>query len=104
MPARTPPTRVTDTRTSSGVHPSAVTSASCRARVPLRHGGRLVRPQVHRYDNHGSRPDERGPMFENWPFAEPEDLAVFTLKRIVRGESPILMVSHDEDDGGWQFT
>jgi hypothetical protein len=30
-------------------------------------------------------------------------LAVFTLKRIIRGESPILRVCHDEDDGGWQF-
>ena len=42
-------------------------------------------------------------MSENWPFADPENLAVFTLKRIVRGESPILRVTHDEEDGGWQF-
>jgi hypothetical protein len=42
-------------------------------------------------------------MPEIWPFAEPENLAVFTLKRVIRGESPILLVSHDEDDGGWQF-
>jgi hypothetical protein len=28
---------------------------------------------------------------------------VFTLNRIMRGESPILLVCHDEDDGGWQF-
>lgn len=42
-------------------------------------------------------------MSENWPFDEPENLAVFTLKRIVRGESPILRVTHDEEDGGWQF-
>ena len=42
-------------------------------------------------------------MPEDWPFADPENLAVFTLKRIVRGESPVRLVSHDEDDGGWQF-
>jgi hypothetical protein len=42
-------------------------------------------------------------MPADWPFADPENLAVFTLKRIVRGESPILRVTHDEDDGGWQF-
>jgi hypothetical protein len=42
-------------------------------------------------------------MSDDWPFADPENLAVFTLKRIVRGESPILRVCHDEDDGGWQF-
>ena len=42
-------------------------------------------------------------MPDDWPFDDPENLAVFTLKRIVRGESPILRVCHDEDDGGWQF-
>jgi hypothetical protein len=40
---------------------------------------------------------------EKWPFTDPENLAVFTLKRIVQGQSPILRVTHDEDDGGWQF-
>jgi hypothetical protein len=42
-------------------------------------------------------------MPADWPFADPENLAVFTLKRIVRGDAPILRVAHDEDDGGWQF-
>jgi hypothetical protein len=48
-------------------------------------------------------PKERQPMPADWPFSDPEDLAVFTLKRIVQGESPILRVTHDEEDGGWQF-
>ncbi|APW62063.1 hypothetical protein [Paludisphaera borealis] len=38
-----------------------------------------------------------------WPFADPEETEVVTLDRIVRRESPILLVSHDADDGGWQF-
>jgi hypothetical protein len=42
-------------------------------------------------------------MSDGWPFTDPENLAVFTLKRIIRGEFPILRVCHDEDDGGWQF-
>jgi hypothetical protein len=42
-------------------------------------------------------------MPADWPFDDPENLAVITLKRIVRGETPILRVTHDEDDGGWQF-
>lgn len=42
-------------------------------------------------------------MAENPPFMDPEMPVVFTLERIVRGESPILMVRHDESDGGWQF-
>jgi hypothetical protein len=28
---------------------------------------------------------------------------VITLKRIIREGQPILFVTHDEDDGGWQF-
>jgi hypothetical protein len=42
-------------------------------------------------------------MDDSWPFHDPENLAVFTLRRIVQGRSPILFVSHDEEDGGWQF-
>jgi hypothetical protein len=42
-------------------------------------------------------------MPDDWPFDDPENLAVFTLKRLVQGGSPILRVTHDEDDGGWQF-
>ena len=38
-----------------------------------------------------------------WPFADPENTAVITLARILRGESPLLLVTHDEDDGCWQF-
>jgi hypothetical protein len=38
-----------------------------------------------------------------WPFADPENVATITLWRILRGDSPILWVTHDEDDGGWQF-
>jgi hypothetical protein len=39
----------------------------------------------------------------DWPFDEPPNLAVITLDSIINGYKPILYVSHDEDDGGWQF-
>lgn len=42
-------------------------------------------------------------MSRDWPFDDPENVMAFTLKRITRGESPILKVRHDEEDGGWQF-
>jgi hypothetical protein len=42
-------------------------------------------------------------MSDGWPFTDPENVAVFTLKRITRGESPILRVCHDEDDEGPAF-
>jgi hypothetical protein len=42
-------------------------------------------------------------MPDKWPFDDPGNVAVFTLKRLVQGGSPILRVTHDEEDGGWQF-
>ena len=40
---------------------------------------------------------------DDWPFSDPHNLAVITIDRIVEGKRPILFVSHDADDGGWQF-
>ena len=42
-------------------------------------------------------------MPDAWPFADPPNVAVFTLKRILEEGKPILCVNHDEEDGGWQF-
>ncbi|SHH71937.1 hypothetical protein [Massilia sp. CF038] len=38
-----------------------------------------------------------------WPFSSPKNEATFTVRQIVNGEKPILLVEHDEDEGGWQF-
>ncbi|TYP72088.1 hypothetical protein BCM02_109367 [Paenibacillus methanolicus] len=38
-----------------------------------------------------------------WPFENPEHAAVLTLEKIMRRESPVLYVTHDEEDGMWQF-
>ena len=38
-----------------------------------------------------------------WPFNDPPNVAVFTNKKIVDGTEWIQHVSHDEDDGAWQF-
>ncbi len=40
---------------------------------------------------------------DHWPFADPKNVAVITLKSITMGGSPILHVTHDSDDGMWQF-
>jgi hypothetical protein len=37
-----------------------------------------------------------------WPFDDPPNVAVFTTKSIVFGR-PVLRVTHDEEDGAWQF-
>ena len=39
----------------------------------------------------------------NWPFADPKNVAVFTTEQIISRSRPILRVSHDEEDGAWQF-
>ena len=38
-----------------------------------------------------------------WNFAEPEETEVITLDRILQRRSCVLLVTHDEEDGAWQF-
>ena len=40
---------------------------------------------------------------DKWPFDQPPNCAVISLKQIVEEGQPILHVTHDEDDHGWQF-
>ena len=39
----------------------------------------------------------------NWKFPVPPNTGVFTTKRIVNGEEPVLEVHHDAEDESWQF-
>lgn len=39
----------------------------------------------------------------DWPFEDPQNVAVFTTKRVIRGDDWISYVTHDIDDGAWQF-
>jgi len=38
-----------------------------------------------------------------WPFRSPPNEAVLTVGEILSGQKPILRVSHDSEDGMWQF-
>jgi hypothetical protein len=38
-----------------------------------------------------------------WPFDQPRNCAVFTTRQVLEGAEPILHVTHDSDDHGWQF-
>ena len=38
-----------------------------------------------------------------WPFDQPRNCATFTMRQVLDGSEPILFVSHDEHDHGWQF-
>ncbi|GMO57848.1 MAG: hypothetical protein Ta2G_17770 [Termitinemataceae bacterium] len=42
-------------------------------------------------------------MQKTWKFSEPKNVAVITTKKILIRESDIVFVSHDADDGMWQF-
>jgi hypothetical protein len=37
-----------------------------------------------------------------WPFADPRNTAAITTRQVLDG-APIVRVSHDADDGGWQL-
>jgi hypothetical protein len=43
------------------------------------------------------------PTLTTWPFDQPCNCAVFTQRQIMNGLKPILHVTHDLDDDGWQF-
>jgi hypothetical protein len=37
-----------------------------------------------------------------WPFEDPPNTASITTRQVLEG-APVLLVTHDADDGGWQF-
>ena len=39
----------------------------------------------------------------DWPFAEPPGTLVITTRQVIERGLPILLVTHDVDDGAWQF-
>jgi hypothetical protein len=40
---------------------------------------------------------------EDWPFDDPPNVASITVRQIIHGGEPILLVARDARDGGWQF-
>jgi hypothetical protein len=39
----------------------------------------------------------------HWKFNQPKDTAVFADKYFIEKKEPCLYVTHDDDDGSWQF-
>lgn len=39
----------------------------------------------------------------NWPFSDSKNVVCFTQKEIIIDGRPSLLVTHDIDDGSWQF-
>lgn len=42
-------------------------------------------------------------MTDSWPFPDAENTAAFTSKKILNGADWVYHVTHDADDGAWQF-
>jgi hypothetical protein len=42
-------------------------------------------------------------MAHEWVFADPPNVATYTTCKVLNEGHPILLVTHDEDDGAWQF-
>jgi hypothetical protein len=40
---------------------------------------------------------------DDWPFDQPWNCATLTMRRVLDGSEPILLVAHDSDDHAWQF-
>lgn len=38
-----------------------------------------------------------------WPFEAPDNTSAICCRHVLERSRPILRVTHDEDDGGWQF-
>jgi hypothetical protein len=43
-----------------------------------------------------------GELVPDWPFEDPPNTAAITTRLVLDG-APILLVTHDADDGGYQF-
>jgi hypothetical protein len=42
-------------------------------------------------------------LSETWPFEHPPNTAVISTSRVITEGAPVLRVTRDRDDGGWQF-
>src|SRR5262245_9288297 len=42
-------------------------------------------------------------QMDDWPFDQPRNCATLTMRQVLDGSEPILLVSHDADDHVWQF-
>jgi|ERR1039458_550773 hypothetical protein len=40
---------------------------------------------------------------DTWPFDQPRNCATLTMRQVLDGSEPILLVAHDADDHAWQF-
>lgn len=43
------------------------------------------------------------PGDESWPFEDPPNVATYTVRPVMNGDAEIVFVTHDVDDGAWQF-
>jgi hypothetical protein len=49
------------------------------------------------------KPADRGSRFPDWKFPDSPHTSAFLSNAVHKGSEPITFVSHDSDDGAWQF-
>ncbi len=42
-------------------------------------------------------------LINPWPYDQPRNCATFTLRQVMEKKEPILRITHDSGDHGWQF-
>jgi len=47
--------------------------------------------------------EQENKMKDDWPFDQPRNAACISLRQIFQTGAPILHVTHDTEDHGWQF-
>lgn len=78
-------------------------AAGCLGRERTRLNPAVTTPQTGRLPITKKRETRLSDKEGVWPFDEPPHTVAFTTKKIVDGVSWIAWVSHDSDDGAWQF-
>ncbi len=59
-------------------------------------------PMTEVEDDFWASADPKSSLFD-WKFSDPPHTRVFLSERVHQGTEPVTYVSHDEDDGAWQF-
>jgi hypothetical protein len=53
--------------------------------------------------SHSSGRLTAGEIMPDWPFEDPPNTAAITTRLVIEDGAPVLLVTHDLEDGGWQF-
>jgi hypothetical protein len=68
---------------------------------PRRHAALLYGPSTYSLEDM-SKTHSHSFGANAWPFDDPADVTALTTVHVLEGRLPVLLITHDEDDGMWQ--